>query len=213
MKETDWFSEEELDFLREMMNIGTGNAAAALEQILQQRVEVLLPVVRILSAAKAVSGIGNPSLQVACAKMDMVGDVRGALFYIIDNQDKNQIILLAEHAAGLKKKHGSHDLSVIGEIGNILAGVYLTAIHDLCKLQIYHTVPVLAIDMLQAVLDESIAVAGREAQKVIFIENEFRIEGQGKDTIKTFLLLILLPQFTNVFLGAIKEAKRKYGME
>lgn len=169
MKKTNWFSEEEIDFLREMMNIGAGNAAAALEQILQQRVEVLLPEVKILPAMKAISGIGNPSLQVACAKMDMVGDVRGAPFYMIDNQDKDQISLLAEHAAGMKKKHGGHDLSVIEEIGNILAGVYLTAIHDLCKLHIYHTVPVLAIDMLQAVLDESIAVASRETQKVFFL--------------------------------------------
>jgi hypothetical protein len=74
-------------------------------------------------------------------------------------------------------------------------------------------VPVLAIDMLQAVLDESIAVAGRETQKVFFIENEFVIKGQGKDTIKTFLLLIPLSLFIDTFVGAIKEAKRKYGME
>jgi len=213
MKKTGWFSEEEYDFVKEMMNVGAGNASTALEQILGRQIELVLPAVHIIPPKEAVGILGRPDKLITCTKMSMVGDIRGSLFLVIDNQDREKLIRLAEQSAGLKSKAQDKQLSVIEEISNIIAGVYLTAIHDLCDLNIYHTVPVLAIDMLQSVLDESIAEVSAEVEHLFFVENEFIIPEKTKEKVRVCLLLIPSPtQSVEAFVKALKEAKIKYGM-
>ncbi len=253
------FSEEQLDFLREMMNVGGGNAVTALSQMLQRDVEMKIPTVHSVPAAQVPPILGNPSLPVTCVRMGMVGDAAGHLFFIVPDEHKAKLIHFVRQATpgplqlrnaesgtqsmlshqslvdsqqpvskvhikngdltndcrlptGLRNPNSapgspqSHDmdLSIVIELGNIIAGVYLTAIHDFCKLNIYHTLPALAIDMIQSLLDEAITALSREAQIVFIIENEFIVE---EHHIKTFFLM--LPTTTSVqkLVGSMEHAR------
>lgn len=103
------------------------------------------------------------------------------MFFIVSQAMKTHIMELAQYSAHIERKKGdSPDTSIIEEIGNILAGVYLTAIHDFCKLNIYHTIPLIAHDMAQAVLDETIARSGVSARVLIIIVNKFTSTLQDK---------------------------------
>jgi len=203
--------EEQLDFLREMMSIGAGNANTALSQLLQCSVEMVIPEIHICTAPKVTEILDNPSLPVAGVRMEMVGNVRGRLFFVVPDKHKNDFIEIAEKAMFGKKKEGNHkDLSVLEEFGNILAGVYLTTIHDFCKLNIYHSVPTLAIDMIQSLLDESILDMACEAPTVIFIVNQFFIVEKN---INTFFLIIPTMDSLKILLDSIKEAREIYGFK
>ena len=181
-------SEEQLDFLSEMMNIGAGNAATALAQMLAVGVEVKIPKVHLLPVAKVPSLLDDPVLPVACVRMGMVGDVVGDLLWIVPDEQKASLIHLVQGALPTPaKKDLSLDLSVLTEVGNILAGVYLTAIHDFCRLNIYPTVPTLATDMIQSLLDELLISLSREEQTSLMVENEFIV---GETRIQNFLLII-----------------------
>ena len=216
MNDTKLLSEEQLDFLREMMNIGAGNAATAFTQMLQTEVELIIPAVSVLPAPKVPSIFGDPSLPVACVRMRMVGDVTGDLFFIVPDEQKMNLIHLVEQAmprpdlcrTTLRRRKGPDlDLSVLAEMGNILAGVYLTAIHDFCQLNIYHSVPTIAIDMVQSLLDESMIVLGSEVQTIILIENEFIVK---ENRISTFLLLIPTVQSVKILVDSVEQAKMAY---
>jgi chemotaxis protein CheC len=207
MKNQQLLSEEQVDFLREMMNIGAGNAATALGQMLRCEVNVKIPTVHVLPAPKAPSVLGDPSLPVACVRMGIVGDVVGELFFIVPAEQRANLTHLAERAVGMRR---SEDLSALTEIGNILAGVYLTAIHDFCQLNIYHTVPMIAIDMIQALLDESIASLSRQVQTLILIENEFIVE---EKRIRTFLLMIPAVQSVKTLVDSIVGARMAHGSQ
>jgi len=216
MNDMELFSQGQLDFLGEMMNIGAGNAATAFSQMLQSEVNIEIPVVHVLPSLKIPSSLSDPSLPIACVRMDMVGDVAGALYFIVPNEDKVNLIHFIERTMlggigvnPLTRRFSDSavpdlDLSVLEEMGNILAGVYLTAIHDFCRLNIYHSVPTIAIDMIQSLLDESIVALSHEFEVVIMVEAEFILK---TNRIRTFLLVVPAVQSVTVLVDSIEQAR------
>jgi chemotaxis protein CheC len=203
------FTEEDKDFIAEMMNIGAGNAATALSQILQTSVELKIPMIHIAPPPKISPLIGDPALAVSCVKMSMVGDIAGDLFFIVPDKHKAILIQKAKLAMpGSTEESPETDSSVLKEIGNIIAGVYLTSIHDFCGLNIYHTVPALAEDMLLALLDETIVTKTRAIQSLLLVENEFVVV---KEKVRTYFLIIPDAISLKAMADSIGEAKKKYG--
>jgi chemotaxis protein CheC len=208
MNGTEIFSEEDKDFINEMMNIGAGNAATALSQLLQCPVDMKIPAVHIASPSLASILIGKPELVVSCVKMSMVGDIIGDLFFLVPDEYKAILIQKAKVSMpGSIEKSPELDSSVLKELGNITAGVYLTSIHDFCDLNIYHTVPLLAEDMLMSLLDETIATKTRAIKTLLLVENEFVLL---EKKIQGYFLLIPNAKSLKVIADSIKEAKKKY---
>jgi len=222
MNNVEVLSEEQLDFLGEMMNIGAGNAATALTQMVQRQVNLAIPKVHVLPAPEAPSILDDPSLPVLCIRMGMVGDAIGDLFFIVPDEQKENLTSLVERAVpwdSRRRDENPHpalsipqsndvDLSVLTEVGNIIAGVYLTAIHDFCGLNIYHCVPTLAVDMIQSLLDESFAAMSSQVEAIIVIENEFVI---NEHRIRTFFLFIPDPESVKSLVNSIGRARMAYG--
>jgi chemotaxis protein CheC len=227
---TQLFTEEQIDFIREMMNIGAGNASTALQQLLKCPVDLIIPRVHVLPVTQVASILDTPASLVACVRMGMVGDICGAMFFIVPEESRKKLTNLAEKEhLGIREfpgqKYEEGDISSIVEIGNILSGVYLTSIHDFCGINIYHTVPVLAIDMIQSLLDEALIKTSLQIQTTVLVENEFMIGGPPvepviliehdivleKQSIKTFLLLIPSADSLKPLANALGQAKNAYG--
>ena len=94
MSDTEILTNEQTDYLKELMNVATGNAAAALSQLLQTDVDVTMPAVYTLPPAKLPSAIGGAELPVICVKMRMYGDVTGEMFFIVPEKDPPQLVIL-----------------------------------------------------------------------------------------------------------------------
>jgi chemotaxis protein CheC len=212
MNDRELVSEELLDYLVELLNIGAGNAATALNQLLRCEVNVRIPAVDFLSTfAEAASALGDPSLPVAASRMKMVGDVIGDLFFVVPDDQKTKLTELADRAVlGLNKAEADPDrvLTTLGEIGNILAGVSLTAIHDFCKMNVYHSVPVLAVATVQAVLGEPLAQRSREGATMILAKIEFII---GANQLKAFLLIVPYGEFLKALVASMQKVRMAYG--
>ncbi len=200
---------EILDFFREALNIGVGNAAGALEQLLGCKVEVAISDVRLLSAAEAPLQLGEPGQGVVGVKMRLLGDIPATMFFIIpEGMQATVSRLLANNVPGLSSQLLPLDLAAFGELGNIVAGVYLGAMHEFCKLKLFHTVPAVTKDMFQAVVDETLALLQRDLQKGLLIINEFRLE---EVPARTFLLIFMSDQAQEKLAHALKQAQAMYG--
>lgn len=198
--------EMELDYLTEMMTIGTGNAATAFEQLLHRKIDIKVPSVKILLPMEATGVLGQPGMVVSCVVSGMLGDVTGDIFFVVRNGYRTDILnIIMESYPGTDKKNIELQQSMLTEIANIICGVFLTAIHDFCKLTIFHTVPFLATDMFQSIVDESIAKASIESNELLLIECEFII---SEKNIKAHLILIPSPESVSKMIDSMQAARK-----
>ncbi len=212
-KNTQLFTEEQLDFIQEMMNIGVGNASTALHQLVQCRVDLIRSKVHVRPISQASSILDNPLLLVACVRMAIVGEQSGDMYFILPEESRKELVSLAENALpGLSTlpglEHEEREAYAVSEIGNILCGVYTAAIHDFCGLNIYHTIPTFAIDMVQSLLDETLIKTSRQTRMVILIENEFAVNGRR---VETLLIISSSADSVRSLIDALGEAKKAYG--
>jgi len=163
----------QLDALREVGNIGAGNAATALSKMLGSRVEMNVPDIEILPLSELASAAGGPEACVAGVCLRFKGEASGTILFLFPAADAEQI------AATLLKKRNvkfSDELScsALTEMVNILAGSFFNALGLFTSLHFTPTVPALCIDMAGAILGSVLYSSGMSGDYVFFIKTDFR---------------------------------------
>lgn len=177
-----------MDVLKEIGNIGAGNAATSLSQMLNRKVDMTTPVVRVLDLAEASMEMGGPETPVVAILVGMHGDIQGTMMFIIDSNFTKLLIETLLGESDVKCEHLTDmEKSALSEIGNIMMGSYTAAISALSGLNITISVPAVAADMVGAILTAPAMEMGDVSEKVIFIEDGFK----GSDeTISADIMLI-----------------------
>jgi len=163
-----------LDVLREIGNIGSGNAASSLASMLNTPVNISVPEVRILDYGEAAEEMGGPEQMVVGLLLSLEGDVNGMIMFLLHQDFANMMLtaLLGESVP----ESGEFDemsYSAIQEMANIMASSYVNAIADMTGLTINITVPSMCVDMLGAVLSVPAIHYANISDKIIYINNEF----------------------------------------
>ena len=163
-----------IDVLKEIGNIGAGNAATALSAILNDRVSMSVPVVRITGFDEAICSLGGPEVMTVGVLVKFYGEADGMIMFLLDMEDAKGImsLLIDDHDCNLEELT-ELKLSAIKEIGNILGTSYINSIATLTGLRINVTVPYIAIDMAGAIMSVPIIEFGTIGDKVMFIEEDF----------------------------------------
>jgi len=188
MSSKEAYTDIEIDVLRELGNIGAGNAATSLSTMLNATVDMAVPVVRITSFDDAVQSFGGAENLAAGVLLSFEGlegvekeEIKGMLLFIVDIESANDIVSML---TGGMYEPGSPEFeemkpSVLSEIGNIMGAAYINSIATLTGLALNISVPYLATDMVGAILSIPIAEFGALSDTVLFIEESF--SGVGKD--------------------------------
>jgi len=176
------------DALREMGNIGAGNAATALSQLLGKDVSLSVPEVVMVPADKMVDRIGIKNQIVAAVYLKIFGDVTGRALMIFP-QDKVFLIidLLMRRSLGTTKEFGENEQSALREIGNILISSYMNAIAKLMGLNSVPSVPALAVDMVEAIIQTVSAEIAETGSEALLIETDM-VEETAKIQTTVFLI-------------------------
>lgn len=167
-------NEMHIDVLREIGNIGAGNAATSLSQMLNREVDMATPVVRILDIRDADRALGGPETPVTAILVKLHGDIGGIMMFVIE-QEFTQMLLetLLGETWEEDRKLSEMEYSALSEIGNIMIGSYAASIASLSGLEIKISVPAVTIDMAGALLTVPAAEMGSVSDKIIFIEDDF----------------------------------------
>lgn len=172
----------QLDVLREIGNIGSGNAVTALAKIINRKVDMDVPRVKILEFNKVNEILGEPELIVAGILLNVSGDLTGSILFVLDEQSARILVnMLFNKQMDVKNPHPFEEIeiSALKEIGNILTGSYLSAISMLTGLRITYSVPDIAVDMAGAILSVPAIEFAKLGDTVLYIETEFS-EGDKK---------------------------------
>ncbi|ACA60235.1 chemotaxis protein CheC [Candidatus Desulforudis audaxviator] len=184
------FSNSEIDVLREIGNIGVGNAATALASLLQAKVSIKLPRVAFLELEEAIESIGGLEQPVVCVNLQVGGDISATLLFIFDQESACALVeLLLDREKGTVTALDEMGRSVVMEIGNILTGSFTGAIATMTGLRLVPSVPVLAHDMLGALFTDSVASSGYLDERVLCIQTSF-LGAFNQDQVDSHMILL-----------------------
>ena len=167
-------NEMHIDVLKEIGNIGAGNAATSLSQMLDREVDMTTPNVRILDINDAVNALGGPENPVVAILAKLHGDIEGIMVFLIE-QEFTQTVL--ETLLGESDAHceclSDLERSAISELGNIMMSAYAGSIGTMSQLNIKVSVPAVTVDMVGAILCVPAIEMGSVSDKIIFIQDDF----------------------------------------
>lgn len=184
----DDLSKIQIDVLREIGNIGAGNAATALAKMLNKKVDMDVPKVKILEFKDVNEILGGAEMTVIGILLRVNGDLDGDMMFILEYHAARVLVnVLMGTELDETSEFSELELSALKEIGNILAGSYLSALSQLTNLLIMPSVPDMAIDMAGAILSVPAIQFGKVGDNVLYIETEF-CEGSTKVVGDFFLI-------------------------
>ena len=179
IKSYEQMSSLEIDTLREIGSIGTGNAATALSQMLGKEVRITLPEVRIMGYNEAIEWMGGPEAVTAGVLVKMSGDM-GGIMLSVQKLELVNIILEAMLGKGIQSYEELAELqqSALIEIGNIMISAFVTALSGLAGINVNLTVPAFTVDMQGAILAVPMAEYGGMSDYLMTIGGNFVCDGK-----------------------------------
>ena len=180
MTNTEGLDNMNFDVLTEIGNIGAGNAVTALSQMINAKVDMYVPQVKMLTFQQLANVIGGEETLVAGIMLSLEGDIEGSMLFMLGSEDAHRLV---EQLLGMKPQaddtFSEMEMSALSEVGNIIAGSYLSALSALTGLTITASIPYTSIDMAGALLSLPAIEYGKIGDKVLLIETQFGEEVLG----------------------------------
>ena len=194
----------QMDVLQEVGNIGSGNAAAALSNLISKNVEIDMPSVQIVGFQEAIDQAGGAERVVAGVLSRMVGNIEGMILLFIDKSFINVVIgsFLDKKVSNLLDL-GESEISALSEVGNIMGGAYVSAIGTLTGIDAALEAPVLQVDMIGALMSLPVVEFGEVDDKLLYIDKRLCIDGQEMNA-----KLLMIPA-----IGSLEKIMKKLGLD
>lgn len=168
-------SNEYYDVLKELGNIGAGNATTALAQMIGSKVDMTVPQVKLLEFHEVGTLMGGEEQIMAGISLMVEGDITGSIMFLLKQEAAKHLInqLMPGMGDPDSLEFSEMELSALREVGNIIAGAYLNSLASLTNLLIYPSVPDLAIDMAGAILSMPAILFGTIGDHILLIQTQF----------------------------------------
>ena len=166
-------SDEYFDVLKEIGNIGAGNATTALAQLMQCKVDMSVPQVKMLEFKEMGEMMGGEEVIMAGIYLGIEGDITGSIMFLLEKQAARHLVdkLMGMELEG--EEFSEMEFSALKEVGNIITGAYLNSLSALTNLVIYPSIPDLTVDMAGAILSVPAIQFGELGDKMLLIQTQF----------------------------------------
>lgn len=193
-----------LDVLKEVGNIGSGNASAALSNMIARNVEVEMPEVKIVGFQEVLEQSGGTEQIVAGVLSRMSGGMEGIIMLLMDKNFVNTVIkVFFNHEVKGLLQLNEDDISALTEVGNIMCGAYVSAIGQLSGIEVNLATPCFQVDMIGALMSVPVIEFGEIGDKILYIDKKLSIDGERMNT-----QLFLIPA-----IGSLKDLMGKLGID
>lgn len=193
----------QLDTLKEIGNIGSGNAATSLSTLLNRKVDMTVPAVRVVSFDEMMDLVGGPDKIIVSVYLRIQGEAPGNMFFVLSPPEAEVFVKEMTGLDNFNLENPPFDemgLSALQELGNILAGSYLSALSDFIKVLLQPSVPLLHIDMAAAILTQGLMELSQESDYAIIIDTIINEEGNSSEPIQGHFFLLPDPEsFPKIF--------------
>jgi len=187
-------NEIHIDVLREIANIGSGNAASSLSRMLGASVNIAIPYIGIKGFNEACEFLGGPEAIMMGTLLMITGGINGMMMFLLPIEvvcDLVNMLMFTDI-----KSHEEIDemgYSVINEVSNIMSASFVTAISDMTGLMIDISPPEAALDMLGSIMSVPSIYFAKMSDSLLLIQNELEIAGK-----KTSASVLLMPDMPSL---------------
>ena len=173
------FSSNEIDVLREFVNVGTAHAATAMSRLIDRKVDVAVPQLNIVPIARVPEILGGPETSIVGIYFKVSEDIAGSILLFFEQKTANSLLDLLIPIPRSASKNGfdSLEISALMEMGNILANSYINALAKMLDSKILISVPYISSDSLGAVIDVLLIELSMFAENALLMETEIALSG------------------------------------
>lgn len=176
-----------LDILKELGNIGAGNAATALATMISKKIDMEVPNVRVLDFKDVATILGGEENLIVGIYFELTEDIVGNMMFALDLRSAINLTNLLYNREKEGMELDEMDISALSEVGNILASSYANSLSALTGLKIFISVPSITVDMAGAILSVPAIQFGHIGDHALMIETVF-IEDENLVSGNFFLL-------------------------
>lgn len=181
----DDYTTLQLDFIKELTNIGGGNAATSIAHLIKKPVNMAVPTIELLSYNEIYEKTIAEDIMVNAVVIRMLGDAEGIfLFVSTPEASKDLVDMMLPTNTEITEELSD---STIKELVNILVGSFLNAISQIVKIKIISSEPFAAVEMFGAILSSVYIESEQYEDNIMIIKNEFFYQGDRIDSSLYFV--------------------------
>lgn len=167
-----------MDAIREVGNIGTGNAATALSKLIGRTVDMDVPVAELVPIYEVASHYGSPETPVCAVLVRTEEEFSCSLIFMIE-EDKADVLadlIIPMDISGMDEETQLQIRnSALSEQGNIILGAFLNALAMITGWVLPTTTPAVARDMLGSIMDLVASMFGVIGDSAMLVKTSLKI--------------------------------------
>ena len=178
-----------LDVLREIGNIGSGNAATSLSSMLNTTVEIEVPTISLINYENVSQYLGGKDNEVIGLALGLEADIEGVMLHVVQPRFASRIVnTFYPKEIETLEDINEMDLSAVKETSNITTAAYVNSMASMTNTFINITPPIEYLDTVENVLKHASNRFDAIGNQVIYIDENLYI---GNTQIKSSMILIL----------------------
>ena len=187
------FTEDESDVLREIMNLHIGEAAAVLSEMVDRRITLAVPEIRLIRLGESASEVraGLQDIfdgQVVSSSLSFGDDFSGRAYFVVPRPQAHSLVALCLGQSG-EKQPGElafvdEDVDVIREIGNVILNSIIGGFSNILEMRLHYSLPEVEFFDFNAPDDPQQNLAGMH---LLIIRATFLLEG---DKVEGAVLIV-----------------------
>ncbi|MCR5734976.1 MAG: chemotaxis protein CheC [Lachnospiraceae bacterium] len=199
--DTSALTEMHISALKEIGNIGAGNACTALATFMGTMVDMTVPNIRILDASTVEKLIKVDKGVVLGIKVGIKEDLTGMIINIISGEYAKRVInVYYPRDFSSLSELNEMDISVLSEMGNITSGACANSLATLSGMVVDITSPEPRSCTMSELLKMPVDAFGSDGGKVVVIDEEFKVE---RTELSSHMFLVLDGDSLNKFFQKI----------
>lgn len=194
LKNYDELSPVAIDCLQEIGNIGSGNAASSLSAMLSKPVTMHVPKIKVLDYQSVIDEMGGPEKIMTAILVMFHGDIKGMMMFFLEDAFAKIVVntFMGKENVNVIQMDEA-DSSAVKEMGNIMAGAYLSALAAMAEFTITMDPPSMTVDMMGALMNAPMMTLDEVGDKVLFIDEGFKIDNEEIDAN-----IVLVPEMESL---------------
>ena len=191
----------QLDAMREIGNVGAGNAATALSQVLNKKIDMNVPKVSLIPIEDVPDLVGGPDALIVAVFLRVYGKAPGNILFLMPKENAFFMVDdLMGRPHGTTQELGEMEVSALKEVGNILTGSYLNSFFHFTNIAMIPSIPSMAMDMAGAILNIVLVQLGQMGDYAMVIETKFLAED---DSVQGHFFLVPDPGSLGTLVKAV----------